>query len=346
MIGWYLHHHGAGHLQRLRAIAAQLEAEVTVFSSLPAPQLSVTTRSGPVGWIQLPEDWTPETFCPDPSTADPVAGGLLHWAPLHHRGHASRLAAIAAAATDLELMVVDVSAEVVLLARLLGAPVVAVTQPGERTDLTHQLAYRAATRILASFPGPDRVGRAVLAKAAPHVLEFAERTVFTGGISALDETAGPAQERADTVAGSRVLFVGSRGGSAMTAEALRPLLAASTFAGEVVGVPGFPWVSDVRKRMAEADVVVINAGLGSVADVARLARPAVVLAQDRPFGEQNATVRLLRGIGVVTASGMPEIGQWDALVDRALSAGGPAWGGWQVRGAADRAARAIQELVE
>ena len=52
MIGWYLHHHGAGHLQRLRAIAAQLEAEVTVFSSLPAPQLSVTTRSGPVGWIQ------------------------------------------------------------------------------------------------------------------------------------------------------------------------------------------------------------------------------------------------------------------------------------------------------
>ena len=186
----------------------------------------------------------------------------------------------------------------------------------------------------------------MLAKAAPHVLEFAERTVFTGGISALDETAGPAQERADTVAGSRVLFVGSRGGSAMTAEALRPLLAASTFAGEVVGVPGFPWVSDVRKRMAEADVVVINAGLGSVADVARLARPAVVLAQDRPFGEQNATVRLLRGIGVVTASGMPEIGQWDALVDRALSAGGPAWGGWQVRGAADRAARAIQELVE
>lgn len=346
MIGWYLHHHGAGHLQRLRAIAPLLGAEVTVFSSLPAPRPPVITRAGPARWVELPEDWAPERSCPDPQAADPTAGGLLHWAPLHHRGHAGRLAAIAAAAADLELMVVDVSAEVALLARLLGVPVLAITQPGRRTDPTHRLAYRAATRILAPFPGPQRLGRDALAEAAPHVLEFADRTVFSGGISALPETADPAPERPAAHSGpARVLFVGSRGGSAVTAAALRPVLAASAFAWEVLGVPGFPWVPDVRERMAAADVVVINAGLGSVADAARLARSAVVLAQDRPFGEQEATARLLRGIGVVTASGMPRPERWDDLVREALAVGGSVWGGWETRGASARAARAIEELL-
>lgn len=346
MIGWYLHHHGAGHLQRLRAIAPMLTGEVTVFSSLPAPQPPVITRAGAVRWVRLPEDWAPEGSCPDPGAADPTAGGLLHWAPLHHRGHASRFAAIAAAAADLELMVVDVSAEVALLSRLLGVPVVTLTQPGRRTDPTHRLAYRAATRLLAPFPGPEQVGRAALAEAAPHVLEFSDRTVFAGGISALPETAVPAPGPSIGPDGpARVLFAGSRGGSAVTAETLRPVLAASAFTWEVIGVPGFPWVPDVRERMAAADVVVINAGLGSVADAARLARPAVVLAQERPFGEQEATARLLRGIGVVTASGLPEPARWDELVRAALSAGGSVWEGWHTTGAAGRAARAIQGLL-
>ena len=37
LVGWYVHHHGAGHLTRLLAVRPHLDADVVVFSSLAAP---------------------------------------------------------------------------------------------------------------------------------------------------------------------------------------------------------------------------------------------------------------------------------------------------------------------
>ncbi|MBE8147287.1 hypothetical protein IOD13_18960 [Brevibacterium casei] len=45
-------------------------------------------------------------------------------------------------------MVVDVSAEVVLLSRLLGVPVTVIAQAGERTDAAHRQAYALADALL------------------------------------------------------------------------------------------------------------------------------------------------------------------------------------------------------
>ena len=50
MIGWYVHHHGQGHLQRMRSITAAVVEPVTVLSSLPAP----VDFTG--GWVQLADD--------------------------------------------------------------------------------------------------------------------------------------------------------------------------------------------------------------------------------------------------------------------------------------------------
>ncbi len=36
-VGWYVHHHGAGHITRFLAVRPHLDAQVTVFSSLAAP---------------------------------------------------------------------------------------------------------------------------------------------------------------------------------------------------------------------------------------------------------------------------------------------------------------------
>ena len=49
-------------------------------------------------------------------------------------------------------VVVDVSVEVALLARLCGTPVVVVALPGERTDRTHRAAYDLADALLAPWP--------------------------------------------------------------------------------------------------------------------------------------------------------------------------------------------------
>ena len=50
MIGYYVHHHGLGHLMRFRAIAAHLRTPVTGLSSLPRPP----AWSGP--WLHLERD--------------------------------------------------------------------------------------------------------------------------------------------------------------------------------------------------------------------------------------------------------------------------------------------------
>ena len=80
------------------------------------------------------------------SGSDPTVRGLLHWAPLHHDGHAGRLAAVAAwiAHARPRAFVVDVSVEVTLLVRLLGVPPVVVAQPGDRSDAPHALGWDAA----------------------------------------------------------------------------------------------------------------------------------------------------------------------------------------------------------
>ena len=147
MIGWYIHHHGGGHLGRFLAVRPHLDTEVVCFSSLPEPLvLPPRTR-----WVRLESDDTVEVgesgVPRDPRVSSPTAGGLLHWAPLGHRGHASRLGRIAQAVVEHNIgtVVVDVSVEVTLFVRLLGAAPVVFAQPGVRTDEPHALGYRAAT---------------------------------------------------------------------------------------------------------------------------------------------------------------------------------------------------------
>ena len=84
VIGYYVHHVGAGHLHRARAVAARSHATVTGLSSLPAPD----GWAGP--WLQLDRDDRGS----DP--VDPTAGGGLHWAPEHDAGLRRRMATLSA----------------------------------------------------------------------------------------------------------------------------------------------------------------------------------------------------------------------------------------------------------
>src|SRR5699024_5470693 len=91
----------------------------------------------------------------DAPPQDPDARGVLHWVPAAHPGLRARMAAISAwiATARPTLLVVDVSVEVTLLARLHGVPVVVVAMPGERTDRPHRLGYDVAESLLAPWPG-------------------------------------------------------------------------------------------------------------------------------------------------------------------------------------------------
>ena len=267
--------------------------------------------------------------------------------PRHHPGLLERHRQIVEWLTTERpsLVVVDVSVEVTLLVRLCGIPVVVGAMPGDRTDPVNSLAYDVAEALLAPWPYAAHVD-------AGWPADWWEKAWHVGGISALAEGdqgggASPATpvEGTDDSRARRVLVVWGSGGDPLS-EADIDLARAQTPGWEwTVRGGGFPPADDLAAELAAADVVVCHAGQGSVADVAWARRPAVVLAQPRPFDEQDATVRALDRLGLAaTAMGWPQARRWPGLLQRALEIGGHGWSAWGGDGAG-RAALLIRQLA-
>ncbi len=308
--GWYVHHHGRGHLTRFLAVRRHLPGAVTVLSSLEAP----ASLPPATDWVRLPRD---DDGVAD--GADPTAGGALHWAPLHHGGHRERMAIIAAACEHhrFDRFVVDVSVEVAMLVRLLGVPTVVVAQPGDRDDEPHHLAYRAATRILA--PWADGL------QTTPVLEANRERARFTGAISRFDERMPGSGERTGPV-----LVLGAAAGPLPTADA--------------VHLDGSAWQDDPWPLLTGSDVVVTAAGQNALADLAASEARAIVVPQERPFGEQRASADVLEREGLaIVLDAWPTPEEWPGHLERARALR-PDWPTWRVRGGAARAAATIEAV--
>ncbi|MHA7860010.1 glycosyltransferase [Tessaracoccus sp. Y36] len=321
MIGWYVHHQGLGHATRGTQIARQLGREVLGFGSMPTPD------GWPGAWVQLPRDIADEP-------ADPTAGGVFHWAPLDHAGHRERLALIAERLRgDVSVMVVDVSAEVALLSRLMGVRTVVMGMRGDRRDRPHEAAYDSASLLLAPWP-----------ESAPEPtwpLRWRRKTRYVGAISRFDDRVPPPLTRSRR----RVLVVWGAGGTGVTDDDLRAAEAATPGWEWKVRSPGRAGSPDVWADLEWADVVVTHAGQNAVAEVAAAGRPAVVVAQPRPFDEQLGTVEALRNLRCCVALPQwPGAREWPGLLDEAAGCCG--WHRWTTRDGAARAAAAIAALAD
>ncbi len=321
MIGYYVHHQGVGHITRARQIASHLQSRVIGFSSLPQPP------AWPGDWVQLPSDVSD-------APVDPTAGGVLHWAPLQHRGYVQRMAEMSRHMAALDLMVVDVSVEVSLLARLHGVPTVILAMRGDRSDSAHRLAYDSATSLLApwarEFPEPWWPAHWTL------------KTRFVGAISRFDHHQ-PAPASANREQRSVLVLLGA-GGHDLADGALRKAEAHT---------PGWRWTlrsaadpsPDLWAELGVSDVVVSHGGNNAVAEVAAAGRPAVVVAQHRPFNEQHHTAAALDRAGIcVGLDDWPHPGAWPGVLERALERG-TSWSSWNSLDGAHQAARHLDALA-
>lgn len=324
MIGWYVHHQGQGHQQRLRCIAPHLRTPVTALSSAPRP------LDWPHDWVALPGDQ------PVGGETDPTAGGTLHWAPRHHPGLRGRMAAVAAwvERERPSLVVVDVSVEIALLVRAMGVPVVVAAMRGDRTDRAHRTAYDLADALLA--PWPEGLPE-------PWPQEWLAKTWHVGALSRLDGAlaTGPPGER-------RVAVLWGSGGTDVThADVAEAAAATPDWTWTSAGLPGTSWVDDVPALLRAADVVVTHAGQNALAEVAASRRSAVVVPQSRPHAEQAANARALsRGGLAVVVDRWPAAPEWPALLDEALAADPRAWSTWNDGHGATRAAALLDDLAE
>jgi UDP-N-acetylglucosamine--N-acetylmuramyl-(pentapeptide) pyrophosphoryl-undecaprenol N-acetylglucosamine transferase len=325
VIGYYVHHHGRGHLNRALSICAQLEEPVVFLSSLPRPR---ELRDGDL-WVRLPMD------LPDPDTApaDATARGRLHWAPLHVDGLARRSADLlqTLATTRARRLVVDVSVEISVLARLSGVPVTVMAMPGDRTDAAHRLAYDLADSIIA--PWSAEVHR------PDSLTEHGERTHFVGAISRFD---GANRSREASPQRPVALLLAGAGGTEIPADALDQLRSALPHYRWVAAGGAAAWIDDLWPTLTAAELVITHAGQNAIADIALCEKAAIVLPQQRPFGEQHATAQALADAGIaVVAEAWPRIEEWPALAAEAVSLDVGRWTAMEVRGAAARAAAVI-----
>lgn len=319
MIGWYVHHHGHGHRTRFLAVRPHVRDDVVVFSSLPA----VDPLPERTQWVRLERDDEPTAAGGDPALADPTVGGLLHWAPIGHAGHARRLAALAATMPGLDAVVVDVSVEVTVLARLLGRRVVLMTQPGDRTDAAHALGRGMADAVIAPWPAPS-VGHDA---GVDHV----------GGISRFE-----GRRRANAPEATHVLALGGGEHDDAWTAMLERAIAATPDRRWTIAGPG-RWLEDPWDALTRAEVVVTAAGQNAIADVAAAGARAVVVPRPRPFDEQRRTAERLDAEGLaVLAEAATDA--WPELLARAGSSS-PDWSSWGVEGAARRAAAVIERTA-
>ncbi|MEU1040384.1 glycosyltransferase [Streptomyces sp. NPDC005907] len=326
MIGYYVHHHGRGHLHRAVCIARHTGRPVTGLSSLPRP------ADWPGPWVRLPLD----TGGP---LTDVTANGRLHWAPVGHDGYRERMRLVADWITRARpsLLVSDVSVEVAGLGRLLGVPVVVAAMRGDRRDPAHTFAYDLARGLLAPWP-------AELPEPGWPEHWYA-KTLHAGAFSRHDDrprTAGTAPSGGRR----RVLVMLGAGGGDIDDTLLAPARRATPDWEWTVLGGGGTWAADPWPPLCAADVVVTHGGQNALAECAAARRPAVVIPQDRPFGEQSATGRALAqgGIALVRAS-WPTAREWPDILSGAVRLGGAGWARWSYGDGARRAASFLDRLA-
>lgn len=313
MIGYYVHHHGTGHLHRALTVAPHLPGPVTGLSSLPRPE----AWTGP--WVQLARDDEAAAY----DGADVTSSGLLHWVPRHDAGLRHRMAAVSAwiEQHQPDAVVVDQSVEVCLLVRLHGVPVVALTAPGRRTDPPHLLGFGAADALVGPWPAgwTDR-----LLPGLPGI--HADRFNAVGAVSRFP--VAPRHVPAHRARPHVVLLAGT-GGDGFTRESIaRAQEQTPGWDWSVLSRTLGSWHADPAAVVADADVVVLHPGQNALAEVASLRVPAVVVPAPRPFDEQHVTAAALAdGWPAVVLDTVPDLG-WRDLLHEALLLDGEGWSRW------------------
>jgi hypothetical protein len=334
-IGYYVHHHGDGHRQRALAIATAARGSITLLGT------GLAGRTGTIPAIDLPDDRL------DAGGFDGRDHGerpsSLHYAPLDHEGVRQRVAMISdwIAKVRPGLLVVDVSVEVAMLARLASVPTVYVRLSGRRFDRPHCDAFRGAAALLSPFHAD------LDAERTPNVVR--RKTFYAPQI------VRPIVEA--SVEDDVVLGVVGRGGGPSDgkwwADAAR---AVPDRRWRVIGPATVPsdmppnlelrgWVDDADRMIAQAGVVIGASGDGLVSSVLAHCRPFVCIPETRPFDEQVTKADRLAALGAAIVSRRwPDPEQWPTILERTRRLDPKAAERLNQRGGPDRVARWLEML--
>jgi len=315
-IAFYIHHHGSGHLMRCLQIAGSLKGYPIIL--MGSALESVDTNIYPnIELLHLPLDLPAGTEDDDLSFSNTDA---FHYAPLGISGIRDRTAIM----TDLFkrqyplLLIVDVSVEVTLLARLCSIPTIVIRQHGIRTDLPHQLAYQSAELLLAPYSPDLYIGDQDLAY---------EKTVFSGGFSRLQVPETAEKE----IQGRIGILIGGGGSSIDKNFIIQMATACPSFTFEVFGLVtnAYPlqnihWhgrIADPLALLQSCALIIGNTGHNTVMEVAALNKRFIGIPEERPFSEQIQKAEAIANRSGVVIIQVADLGkqQWNVMIEKLLA---------------------------
>jgi hypothetical protein len=245
---------------------------------------------------------------PTPSLYDQPTPSVMHCVPLGLSAMRQTMRRILDHLDDRDsgLFVIDVSAELALLARIASVPAVKIRMHGNRLDPGHLAAYEACTGMLAPYDA--RLEQADYPDWAR------EKTFYTGGLctsSPNDRDRASARAALGLPAEREIVVVMTGGGGAGTPYA--PLTMAARAAPETLFVTVGPlhleghetdfanlvnhgWVENTGDYLAAADIVIASAGDNTVHEIARAGRPYICAPEWRYFDEQRRKAESLAAL--------------------------------------------------
>lgn len=342
-IAFYVHHHGSGHYMRTVQVAQKLLKYKPI---LIGSNLSNKTKEldQNISILQLPMD-IPTSVDIFYTEGTPVDG--LHYAPLNIKGISDRNAIITDffAKSGPLILVVDVSVEISLLARLCGIPTVVMRQHGTRTDLAHIMAYQCAEFLIAPYGKNLDLSKNDWIK---------EKTLFAGGFSRF----GKFKNGNNSTLNHQIGIIIGKGGSSLNFQTILWIAAqCPSFTFHILGefsdqkVKGslnlifHKYKENVQQIMETCALVIGNTGHNTVMEVATLNKCFIGIPEDRPFNEQLDKAKSIQHIdGYVTIlPGEIMSTNWNVLINKTLQII-PDWADTIDKNAIDKIVNAIEDL--
>ena len=208
---------------------------------------------------------------------------------------------------DPALFVVDVSAEITLLARIMSVPAITIRMHGDRSDPGHLAGYEAAVGMLAPFD--ERIEQ-------DDYPDWAKsRTFYSGGLCTTKDpviSQSEARAKLGLPTDKSITLVIAGGGGSGTPYA--PLTVAARALPDALWLVAGPvhreghetdfgnlrelgWIDNLTDYLCAADRVVASAGDNTVHEIARAEKPFLCVPEWRYFDEQQAKAAELAKLG-------------------------------------------------
>ncbi|TXN03706.1 glycosyl transferase [Methylobacterium sp. WL64] len=356
-IAFFVHHQGRGHANRTMAVAAEFARDRPVSVLTAGPHL-FDGFSRDIEIVALP-DMIGAAVPTARLYAEPTPQ-VMHCVPLGLAPMRRTMRTILdhLDAREAGLFVVDVSAEIALLARIASVPAVQIRMHGDRSDIGHVGAYEACVGMLAPFDAR--------LEQADYPAALRAKTFYSGGLcTSLDRIPDRAEARAKLgLDPQREIVVAVTGGGG-SGTPYAPLTVAARAEPDALWLTLGPthreghetdfanlrelgWVPSVTDYLAAADIVIASAGDNTVHEVARVGGRLIVMPEWRYFAEQTRKAEALVRLGAaVQAPAWPgDLQGWRDLLARARVLDGSVLHDLYAPDAAFRAADWLEGLTD